>query len=229
MIARDRDRLQVLEPHYRTDAAAARHPFVRNDGSITDKVFSRGTDDDLAVFYRLAAADLLEFFVQGGLDLSRLHAPEIRCVVECEPVVFDLDPDGSIGFPADHERVIPRFFQVVSEIAPAVGGSQETRLGRPRRHVEPGCARAPGSRKRSCADDDDIAFRKWLRVRADGIADDLRGHDLAAEKQAPFLVRPRIFRYGSASQIDLHDRAHVTFVFCRHRRCTSLICYWNRS
>ena len=149
------------------------------------------------------------------LRLGYAHAPEPRRVMEADRVIFDLHPGRRVAPAAHDQRVQPRLFQVVAEVAAAVGRGRDARERREGRDVEAVGARRAGARDRARRNHDEILRSKGILGAGEIIVEDLRGHGLAADVQLAVSVRPGIFLRRARGEIQQQDLAHITAVVCQ--------------
>ena len=219
-LARRRDALEVLAAEDRAHARASRGALARHDGGVAHEVLARRADDDHAALDLLLVA-FVQRLLDGLLRLGHVHAPERRSVMETNGVILDLYPSRRLAAAAHDQRVEPRLFQVVPEVAAAVGGGRDPRQRREGRHVESVGARRARARDGSRRDDDDILRPEGILRAGEVVEEDLRRHGLAADVQFAVAVRPGILLSRARGEVQQQDLPHITAVVCHKNHLAS--------
>ena len=201
------DGLQILPAQYSAQTSTAGGPLIADDSGVFDKVFSGRADAQLSEPF--LPGELCQFF----LALARPHAPKLVGIVKEKLVLVDFQPAVAAAPALEDQGVIACLFQMESKAAAAVGGGQNSGLGRQGGDIKPGGAGRSRPGQRAGGNHHPVFLTEWVFLAGQMIAEDPGGHDLAAKIQFPLLVCPGIFGYGLGAQIHQHDLSHIACVF----------------
>ena len=172
--AGDSDGFQVFPAQNRTQTGSACSTFIGNDAGVLHQILTGRADAQPAEF--LFADELTEHF----LALAGLCSPEVACIVEDELLLVDLQPFAAIALSLQDQGIVAGLFQMETEAAAAVGGSQDSGLGRQSGNVEPGRTGSAGSGEGAGGDHHPVFFGEGGFLTGQMVAENSGSHDFAA-------------------------------------------------
>ena len=213
MAAGGHNGFQVLAAKDGAGAATASCPFPAGDGGIEHPVLPCRADGHHAIAAP-GAVEGCQFLFQALLGVPGFQAPEsARVMIEDFPVV-DLDPHRFRALTPDNQGVNAGLFQMEAEVPAAVGGGGDAGQGREGGDIKAVGGRGEGASHRPGGNDDNVLRAEGVLPAGEIVIHNFGGHGLAADVQLPVPIRPGVFPFLAAAQVNFQHTAHISCIIC---------------